>query len=135
MTTPTIIKLIFLGLLGLYAFRGFSLKSELPPMPANGDTLTLRQGEEKTALADEISIKYKNCSHEHSSSAPGEPFSANVGVYNFEVTENGSVETVTIHKGVDEPSSTIEWRQYMITLFFVSDSQDEVGVAVVDTTK
>lgn len=135
MTTPTIIKLIFLGLLGLYAFRGFSLKNELPPLPDNGDTLTLRIAEEKVALGGEVRIKYNHYGHEHASSAPGEPFSASVGVYSFEVAANGNVDTITIYKGVDEPSSNIDWKQYKIALFYVSEGQDEVGIAVIDSTK
>lgn len=135
MTPPTIIKLILLALLALYAFRGFSLKNELPPLPANGDTLTLRIEEEKVALGGEVRIKYNHYGHENSSSAPGEPFSATVGVYSFEVAANGNVDTITIYKGVDEPSSNIDWKHYKIALFYVSEGQDEVGVAVVDTTR
>lgn len=94
------------------------------------DTVILEVTEAKYALDNGVKIKYSSYSHEHSSSSPDEPFQANVGVYNFEITTSHKTETITIYAGTDGKSSPLDWESYKITLLSVTPDQRKVVVHI-----
>ena len=60
--------------------------------------------EEKTVMGS-LKIKFVSFSHEHASSAPGETFSASVGVYRFRMMEGAEVLEQTIYTNVTGESN------------------------------
>ena len=119
-------RLIFI-LLQLATVTSFS---QITPAMDTAGTLTLKVTETKTALNNELKIKYSSYSHEHSSSSPDEPFSAGTGVYNFEITSGNKAGTITIYTGVSGTGNPVDWESYTITLLSATPDQREVVVSV-----
>lgn len=91
-------------------------------------TITLGVGEEKT-LFETLKITYVSYSHEHASSGPDDAFSATVGVYCFELTENDTTTMITVYKDVDNNSKEMVWLRYTLVLLD-SANQEVVTLAI-----
>lgn len=100
----------------------------------NCDTLTLRVGERKAALNEQVKLGYMRYSHENSSSSPNEPFAATTGVYFFEAVAKDYLEELIIYMGVTQKSASINWKHFKVTLLSVSDNQSEVVISILDTS-
>jgi hypothetical protein len=136
----TMKKPLFCAVFALFiiclAQQGFAQDNTLieTKMTKNCDTLTLRVGERKAALNDEVKLGYMRYSHENSSSSPDQPFAATIGVYFFEAIAKDYLEELTIYKGVNQTFATIDWRHYKVTLLSVSENQSEVVISILDTS-
>lgn len=108
--------------------KTLKIEENVEKQKANSAKITLKVKEEKEVF-NKLRIKYLSFGHEHSSSGPDEPFSATVGVYFFELSEDNSTESITIYLDVNAESESVEWKNYTITLMN-SDDQKEITMIV-----
>lgn len=71
-----------------------------------------------------LKIKFVRFGHEHTSSGPGEPFSANTGVYEFSFVEATHTHAETFYTNVKGESNVVKvWEHYEIKMVKVTGDQ------------
>jgi len=98
----------------------------------NTNILAVIQLMEEKTLFGTLRIQFLNFGHEHVSSAPGEPFSATVGVYRFKIIDGNQEQTETFFTNATGASNPIRFfDRYEIKLVSASPDQKTIKVNLI----
>lgn len=91
---------------------------------------------ESKNVSNDLNITYSYYGHENASYGPDEPFSATIGIYDFQLSDNESVHSIRFEKGAEQISTeSVTWGNYSITLIHTSDDQKTVTLKLTQKHK
>jgi hypothetical protein len=90
----------------------------------------IKVNEESTVFGT-LKIKFIRFGHEHSSSGPGEPFSANTGVYEFSLVEGTRTHSEIFYTNAEGESNVVKiWEHYEIKMVKATGDQKTVTLKI-----
>lgn len=98
--------------------------------PGKSAKLDIQVGEEKNPF-DSLKIKFVRFDHEHSSTGPGQPFSATTGVYFLKITDATSSTEVSVYTNTEGKSNPAQYLEhYEIQILKDTDNQKTITLQV-----